>query len=266
MSQWTEESAARYRQLAMVAVPARDEQIASLLTLLPFSTNEAFHLVELASGEGYLAAAILKAFPNATLLALDRSPSMLQATEARLKPLGKRGLVAPFDLASSEWHRDMKDADAVVSSLCIHHLDGPQKQELFKAIRENLSGRGVFLNADIVEPRHEWVRNFFAQTLDHDAKVQSNALVGSDELFDLFVAEEWDYYRYPSDVDKPSTLFDQLMWLQSAGFVGVDCFWMRAGHTIFGGFMREGHALPEEDRLSFEDALAIARSTLGMKG
>jgi hypothetical protein len=30
-------------------------------------------------------------------------------------------------------------------------------------------------------------------------------------------------------------LLDQLKWLEGAGFVDVDVYWMRAGHAIFGG-------------------------------
>ena len=35
--------------------------------------------------------------------------------------------------------------------------------------------------------------------------------------------------------DKPSPLFDQLKWLDEAGFTDVDVFWMKAGHAIFSG-------------------------------
>ncbi len=37
--------------------------------------------------------------------------------------------------------------------------------------------------------------------------------------------------------DQPSRLSDQLRWLTDAGFTGAGCFWMRAGHAIFGGFV-----------------------------
>ena len=262
MSDWTEETAAVYRNLAAVAVPARDEQIAVLLTLLPFGKDTAFRVVELASGEGFLAAAILSAFPNATLLALDGGQSMLKATAKRLGPFSGRGSVGEFDLAAPDWIPHMRGADVVVSSLCIHHLDGAQKQTLFQHVQHNLSERGVCLIADLVEASHGRARHCFADTLDHSAKHQSCALVGSDELFDLFLDEKWNYYRYPDPVDKPSTLFDQLLWLRDAGFVGVDCFWMQAGHAIFGGYKNTSCA---ENGLRFDDALLIARKTLGME-
>jgi hypothetical protein len=57
--QWTTENSEVYRQLAAVAVPARAEQIATLLMLLPFGQSDSFRVVELASGEGRLAHAIL---------------------------------------------------------------------------------------------------------------------------------------------------------------------------------------------------------------
>lgn len=42
--------------------------------------------------------------------------------------------------------------------------------------------------------------------------------------------------RDADDIDFPSTLPEQLGWLVDAGFVGVDVFWARAGHALFGGF------------------------------
>ena len=59
---------------------------------------------------------------------------------------------------------------------------------------------------------------------------------GSYELRRRFEAEHWNYYRYPDPVDHPSGLFEQLLWLREAGFAAVDCFWMYAGHAVYGGY------------------------------
>jgi hypothetical protein len=40
-----------------------------------------------------------------------------------------------------------------------------------------------------------------------------------------------------AELDQPSRLADQLIWLREGGFRTVDCFWMQAGHAIFGGFV-----------------------------
>jgi hypothetical protein len=60
---WTEEDSRRYRELAMAAVPAREGQMATLRTLLPFGQDEAFHAVELGCGEGILCSALLECHP-----------------------------------------------------------------------------------------------------------------------------------------------------------------------------------------------------------
>ena len=47
----------------------------------------------------------------------------------------------------------------------------------------------------------------------------------------------WNYFRSPDGdpIDKPSSLAGQLVWMAEAGFVGVDCNWLAAGHTNFSG-------------------------------
>ena len=255
--EWNESDSTVYRALAAIAVPRRDEQMASLLTLLPFNRDESFHVVELASGEGRLAQAVLSAFPNATLLALDISETMQQAASERLKQFSGRGQVAAFDMAAQDWYYLLKDADAVLSSLCIHHLDAAGKQALFAAVGQHLSRRGAFLIADLVEAVRPQARELYARMYHNIAREQA----GEDtELFELFVARQWNYFQYPDPGDTPSPLFDQLAWLSQAGFSAVDCFWQFAGHAVFGGY-KAGAAL--ENGIGYDEALAAVQAVLG---
>jgi tRNA (cmo5U34)-methyltransferase len=194
--------------------------------------------VELASGEGRLSYAILRAFPNATLLALDGEDSMRVETARRLSVFGGRASVGEFDMRRSEWHGVMEGADAVVSSLCVHHLDGGEKRALFRAVRERLPARGALLIADIILPARAEARELFAATWDRAASSAALEQTGSTALFEQFNAVRWNLFRHPDDdFDKPSPLFDQLLWLKDAGFAVVDCFWLRAGHAIYGGYV-----------------------------
>ena len=136
---WTEDNSELYRQLAHIAVPCRAEQIAALLMLIPFSPQESFRVVELASGEGILAYAVLRAFPQARLLALDGSEVMRETTAQRLRVFGDRFSVGVFDMHTSDWYPGLEGAHCVVSSLCVHHLDGDEKQDLFRAVRGRLA-------------------------------------------------------------------------------------------------------------------------------
>jgi tRNA (cmo5U34)-methyltransferase len=235
-SAWSEASSALYSQLSQIAVPDREAQQEALLTLFPFSTEEAFRVVELASGEGFLARAILERFTHATILALDGSELMRAQTAERLRPFGERASVGAFDMLAQDWHDQLAGADVVVSSLCIHHLDGEQKQQLYKAICERLSPRGALLIADLVAPQRPEGWRLFANQWDASARERSERLTGGSAAFEHFQQTEWNYYRYPDPMDKPSPLFDQLLWLKAAGFAVVDCFWLQAGHAIYGGY------------------------------
>ncbi len=228
---WTEANSETFRALASVAVPQRAEQMAALLALLPFERDAHFRAVELASGEGRLAAALLSAFPNATLLALDGSEVMRQDTAQRLARFGERAQVGGFDMAASDWYPQLEGANAVLSSLCVHHLDGAGKQALFAAVNQHMAN-GAFLIADLVLPTRPQTRDWFADSYDEVVKRQA----GNTGLYQRFVSEEWNFFRYPDDEDQPSPLFDQLIWLQGAGFASVDCFWMQAGHAVYGGY------------------------------
>lgn len=233
---WTKEASDTYRQLAQIAVPHRSQQIATLLTLIPFAQDEKFKVIELASGEGRLAYSILDAFPNSTLLALDYEDSMRQETAKRTVQFADRISVEAFDMTQSDWYDLMDGADVVVSSLCIHHLNVEAKQRLFDAVYSKLSDKGALLIADLLLPQRPQANELFAATWDESAQQASLDLTGSSDVFKLFQDEQWNYYRYPDDFDKPSPLFHQLQWLQSSGFYHVDCFWMQAGHAIYGGY------------------------------
>ena len=258
---WSEENSETYAKVAQVAVPAREEQLAALLSLVPFGCDAEFKAVELGSGEGFLSRALLTAYPNAAMTALDGSELMRQRTAQRLAEFGQRAQVEPFDLFQTKWRSHLEGADVVVSSLVVHHLDGAGKQQLFRDVADRTGPSGALLIADIVEAQRPEANAFFGATLDHFAAQQSRAIGGNDELYDLFRKEEWNIYLYPDpEFDKPSPLVHQLQWIAEAGFPVADCYWMQAGHAIYGGY--KGLATIPEGRLSYADALAIAKTVL----
>jgi tRNA (cmo5U34)-methyltransferase len=234
--QWTEADSKLYQEIASVAVPAREEQIATMLTLLPFTQADSFRAVELGCGEGFLSAALLDCFPQAEILALDGSEEMRSQAAERLSVFGSRATVEAFDLYATDWLAGLEGTDCVVSSLVIHHLDGDEKQRLFCAIGNRLARHGVLLLADLIRPQRPEASELFAATWDQSAKAQALAKTGFRQLFEQFVKSQWNYYRFPDAADKPSSLFDQLTWLKAAGFAIVDCFWLQAGHAIYGGY------------------------------
>lgn len=256
---WDEEDSEVYRALAEVAVPRREEQLATLLCLLPFGRDDAFHIVDLGCGEGVLEYAALTAFPNATVLALDGSESMREHARALLKPFGERVDVRPFALESDEWRSELDGADCVVSSLVVHHLTDDDKRRLFGEARQGLTAGGALMLIDCVQPqRSEGVR-LYADAYDSISRQQSIERGGDTVLFDRFVEEKWNIFRHPEPSEMLAPLSHQLAWLADAGFGGVDCFWLNAGYAVFGGYKGGGAA---ENGLSFGDALEAVQAAL----
>jgi hypothetical protein len=116
------------------------------------------------------------------------------------------------------------------------------------------------LIADLIEPQRLEARELFAVTWDRFTRIQSLLEISSADLFQKFRQAEWNYYRFYDPFDKPSPLFDQLLWLKEAGFAVVDCFWLQAGHAIYGGYKTSSSA--ESAEPSFESALQIAQRAL----
>ena len=243
MTAWSEEDSAIYRAIAAVAVPRRDEMMAALVAASPFAPDEPIKILELGSGEGLLAAALLDRFPSASLTALDGSASMRSETGARLARFGERARVAAFELPTLDWWDRMFGVDLIVSSLALHHLNDAKKQYLYKAAAERMSPRGALLVADLVEPQHPAARPAAADRWDVLARQQAES-AGAPGLYQRFLDERWNHFRFPDAADQPAALMHHLVWLRHAGFATVDCVWMDAGHAVFGGFKQAAASGP----------------------
>jgi tRNA (cmo5U34)-methyltransferase len=243
MTTWSEEDSATYRAIAQVAVPRRRDMVETLLATAPFPTDAPLKILELGSGDGLLAEAMLTRFPLASLTALDGSESMRSEATARLAAFGERARVAAFDLTALDWWDRMFGVDLIVSSLALHHLNDAKKRYLYKAAAERLSPRGALLIADVIDPQHPAAREAAADRWDALAREQAEAL-GAPGLFQRFLDERWNHFRFPDASDQPSALMHHLVWLRHAGFAAVDCFWLEAGHAVFGGFKLAGVSAP----------------------
>ena len=258
---WSETDSELYRRLAPVAVPDRAEQIAAILTLVPYAEDATFRIVELACGEGLLALALLTLFRQARYLGLDGSDSMRAAAAVRLAAFGSRAQTARFELAAQDWLPQADGAGLIVSSLAVHHLPDEGKRVLYRALCPRLAADGALLLADLVAPARAEIADLFAGSWDCAVERQARRLPDGGARIAAFRKAHWNHFRYPDPVDQPSKLSDQLRWLSEAGFVVADCFWLRAGHAIYGGYRAGNRAVPAD---RFARAVEIAEKTLGV--
>src|SRR5688500_10289998 len=111
-------------------IPHRTEGEAVVLELLPSRVRR---VLDLGCGDGRLLALVRLARPEVSGVALDFSPAMIAAAQARFAG-DERVSVITLDL--NDPLPDLGSFDAVVSSFAIHHLPDARKRVLYREIFE----------------------------------------------------------------------------------------------------------------------------------
>ena len=236
-NQWTEADSAQFLSFSDVITPSRREQMSMLVSLIPGEPDEGFQVVELGHGGGEWGALVLSRFTAARYLGLDRSDTMRQSATEKLSPYAARVALQPFALEESTWRRQLpRPLRCVFSSLVVHHLDDAGKRQLYTDSFHALEPGGALLLVDIVQPVLPRARAAVGAAWDALVREQSIAMTGSDTTFKEFKAGGWNCYTDPDPMDMPAPLFEQLRWLADIGYTGVDCFWQRGGHAVYGGY------------------------------
>ncbi|TXG80729.1 MAG: class I SAM-dependent methyltransferase [Thermomicrobiales bacterium] len=235
---WSEDDSQIFIDQGKIFTPRRDELRDTFLDLIPAELDDAFLVVELAPGAGWLSAAILERYPNASILALDGSVEMLAETARSLAPFSGRWETRTFQLLDTDWRARLPyDLRAIVSSLAIHHLKGVAKRGLFADLHGHLAPGGALLIADLIAPASPAVLRHVARAWDDDVERQSREFAGAPAPWEFFRDDHWNIYTWPDlEMDFPSPLIDQIDWLRQTGYTRIDIPWARAGHTLIAAY------------------------------
>jgi len=172
----------------------RGEGESALLEFIPTGTRR---ILDLGTGDGRLLALVRSAHPETEAIAVDFSPTMLEA--ARRRFVGDpRVRVVEHNMDSSL--PPLGSFDAVISSFAIHHLVHERKRALYREIFGVLNPGGVFCNLEHVSSPSERLHEDFLVRIG-------------------FTVETEDPSNKLLDVET------QLGWLREIGFADVDCQW-----------------------------------------
>jgi tRNA (cmo5U34)-methyltransferase len=199
-----------------------------MAVLLPFGEQEAFTFLDLGAGTGAAARTILDLRPRSTAILADFSAEMMRAGEPEMQRFAGRHRYVEFDMsAGGEWPAAIPAAlDAVVTSMCVHHLPDERKQGLFAEIFDHLAPGGWYLNYDPVRAEDPVVETTWARVNDHDDPEAAARRRHRTPL---------DQARWDNHVRYIVPLGRQLDYLRSAGFEGIDVYWKQLENVIYGG-------------------------------
>jgi tRNA (cmo5U34)-methyltransferase len=213
MSEWTTAEHALAYLARADRIPHRTEGEAALLELVP---GDARRILDLGTGDGRLLALLKIDRPQARGVALDFSPTMLQAARARFAgdptvEVVEHDLGLPLP--------DFGRFDAIVSSFAIHHCTHERKRALYAEVFAALEPDGVFCNLEHVASPTPALHERFLRAIGWTPETEDP----SNKLLDVET---------------------QLGWLRAHGFADVDCHWKWLELALLAGFKPEGRSGP----------------------
>jgi tRNA threonylcarbamoyl adenosine modification protein (Sua5/YciO/YrdC/YwlC family) len=135
---------ASYAEMIHAEVPMYDDFQEAVARA---SGSGASRLLELGTGTGETARRLLDRHPDAFLVGVDESASMLAAAREALP--GNR---VSLQVGAIEQPLPEGPFDVVASALCVHHLEGTLKRDLFARVRSVLAPGGRFVLGDVIVP------------------------------------------------------------------------------------------------------------------
>jgi len=231
-STWTQaENCQHYRDTADHYIVERQTLLRILASFHSrfLGVGRSHRVLDLGCGDGILGATVLAVDPSIRLIEVDGSEEMLAAARRRLAghPQAEYCQRTFQEIITSgpPW----TGLDLVVSAFAVHHLEHPEKLELFRKIFAMLRAGGCFINLDVVRPDsaayEDWFYELWAEWI---AERQQR----------LRLAQ--DFSRVPAEGrNRPENKYEllgaQLQMLREAGFADVDCFYRYGLFGIYGG-------------------------------
>jgi tRNA (cmo5U34)-methyltransferase len=191
---WTSNEHARDYLERADSISHRGEGEVALLEFIPPGARR---ILDLGTGDGRLLALVRHAHPDTEAVAVDFSPTMLEAARKRFAGESSVRVVAhnldgPLPALGA--------FDAVISCFAIHHLVHERKRALYAEIYGLLNQGGVFCNLEHVASVSPRLHQEFLEGIG-------------------FTVETEDPSNKLLDVET------QLGWLREIGFGDVDCHW-----------------------------------------
>ena len=213
------EHASDYHGQRRRLVPSLDLFYGTAVDMLALREGPVERVLDLGAGTGLMSEALLARYPDAQVVLLDGAAEMLEVATERLASGSVTTIVA-----------DLRDElpegpfDAVVSALAIHHLEHPDKRDLYVRIRERLRPEGAFVNAEHVAGPTPWLEAAYRRLWREACRA-----AGANEQ-EIAAAEG------RMEMDRSIDIATQLGWMAQAGLQECDCFFKHLHFAVLAGW------------------------------
>jgi SAM-dependent methyltransferase len=184
---------------------------------------------------------LLEALPQASGVAVDFAPLMLEQAGQRLGRFGQRASRLAADLQQPTWKESLGGPfDLIVSGFAIHHLPDGRKRALYREIFDRLGPGGVFLNCEHVASATARIEQMCDDAMTehlYQRRREKGEAVTLEQV-------RREFRERP---DRAANLLapveDQCRWLREVGFRDVDCFWKYFELAVFRGRKGRRHTI-----------------------
>ncbi|MGD0339968.1 MAG: class I SAM-dependent methyltransferase [Bacteroidota bacterium] len=234
-SRWADDSFVNeYLRDADIYIPQRKQVLQLIKSIFSFYVNKNTkrpYIIDLGCGDGAITKALLEINKNLLVTLVDGSKNMLESARKNIPDTNIKNAINLsfqdlFNLSAIE-----DDADFIVSSLAIHHLNENEKDRLFKYVYKKLKTGGLFVNYDPVSsPSQELERLdliiWKKWILNYEAKIRPKRKKSLDYI----------PLQYKNNKDNvPSSIESQLEMMKKAGFSDVNLYYKYGLFCLFGG-------------------------------
>jgi trans-aconitate 2-methyltransferase len=214
--------------------PNRHKMVDIALEILPFEPQSPITALDLGTGTGFFTWKFLERFPEARVISVDGSNSMVELARARLAALAAR-----VDFRIGDFRRlqdilpEKERGEAVFSSYALHHLNRGEKVKVIRQALCFLKREGWLINADIVKSESRVVEERIQQ-------VRVDGIVRRGRAIDPRFRDSAATRRFldeleATDQDQPLALAEDLEVLRDAGLTHISVFWLEYREVVIGG-------------------------------
>ena len=205
-------------------IPYANDQLDVMMRLIDGNDRPINTFLDLGSGSGLLAIAILARRPHARATLVDNSEPMMEAARDLLGEDAALPLFLLADLGSPGWTDAIAPDgpyDAIVSGFTIHHLSDERKRQLYGEIHDLLAPGGLFINVEHVASPSDWARRIWDEAMiDSLTAYHEQQRTGRTREV---LRQEYET-RPDAAANRLTSTETQLDWLRAIGFVDVDCY------------------------------------------